>query len=55
MTGTDEHRSSCSLSGTPASARGDNVVPQPVFQSHPIKEAKRDRYYVDAEKGYGAS
>jgi hypothetical protein len=33
MTGTDEHHSSCSRSGTPS--RGDNFVPQPVFQSHP--------------------
>ena len=33
MTGTDERRSSRSHSGTPS--RGDNFVPQPVFQSHP--------------------
>ena len=33
MTGTDERRSSRSRSGTPL--RGDNLVPQPVFQPHP--------------------
>ena len=33
MTGTDEHRNSRSRSGTPS--RGDNVIPQPVFQSRP--------------------
>ena len=33
MTGTDERRNSHSRSGTPS--RGDNLVPQPVFQSHP--------------------
>ena len=32
MTGTDARRSSRSRSGTPS--RGDNFVPQPVFQSH---------------------
>ena len=30
MTGTDERRNSCSCSGTPS--RGDNLIPQPVFQ-----------------------
>ena len=30
MTGTDERCNSCSRSGTPS--RGDNLIPQPVFQ-----------------------
>src|SRR5882762_5056432 len=38
MTGTDERRSSRSRNGTPS--RGDNFVPQPVFQlPHPLGNA----------------
>ena len=33
MTGTDEHCNSRSRSGTPS--QNDNLVPHPVFQSHP--------------------